>query len=83
MPETQVGQLDHVQDKYSNADNMCLLVNIQVQEMKSIEVKVNYNSLPISKVLSWTYKVRLNKSTGLYPTLRKYRQYLLPMHVSR
>ena len=52
MPETKVGQLDHVQDKYSNADNMCLLVNIQVQEMKSIEVKVNYNSLPISKVLS-------------------------------
>ena len=53
MPETKVGQLDHVQDKYSNADNMCLLVNIQVQEMKSIEVKkVNYNSLPISKLLS-------------------------------
>ena len=34
MPKTNVGQLDHVQDRYSNADNTCLLVNIKTQETK-------------------------------------------------
>ena len=54
MPETKAGQLDHVQDRYSNADNTCLLVNIKLkrQRLAVKAKKVNYNSLPISKVLS-------------------------------
>ena len=32
MPETKAGQLDRVQDRYSNADNTCLLVNIKTHE---------------------------------------------------